>query len=365
MSRFIQAPNPIIPGQKKDSIYVFLAGPIQGVHDWQKNDVPDLGEGVTVISPRRESLDKSTFDWNEQVDWETKALRVSDYVLFWIPPEEEKIEGRDYAQTTKIELMENLARGKRIILGIHPEIHTRRYLVHKAEEYRLANSGLYAVHDNLEDCIKELKERIKSDLETTDRSVNTFFTSDTHFGSERTLELSVRPFKNVEEMDWTMIERWNQVVRPNSKVYHLGDFGNLDMVKYLNGQILLVLGNYEKKDIQEKYDGDVKKYGEVLCEKGFDQFSDEPFETDLYTSFEDSQKITLGHEPIATNNARLKFGTKYALFGHIHGRQRIKPFGLDVGVDTNNFTPCRASKEIRFFLNALDKGYYDEEVWVQ
>ena len=53
------------------------------------------------------------------------------------------------------------------------------------------------------------------------------------------------------------------------------------------------------------------------------------------------------------------------LFGHIHGRQRIKPFGLDVGVDTNNFTPCRASKEIRFFLNALDKGYYDEEVWVQ
>jgi calcineurin-like phosphoesterase family protein len=260
--------------------------------------------------------------------------------------------------------MENLARGKRIILGIHPETHTRRYLVHKAEEYRLANSGLYAVHDNLEDCIKELKERIKSDLETTDRSVNTFFTSDTHFGSERTLELSVRPFKNVEEMDWTMIERWNQVVRPNSKVYHLGDFGNLDMVKYLNGQILLVLGNYEKKDIQEKYDGDIKKYGEVLCEKGFNQFSDEPFETDLYTSFEDSQKITLGHEPIATNNARLKFGTKYALFGHIHGLQKIKPFGINIGVDCNNFTPCRASKEVRFFLNALDEGF-DEEVWIQ
>lgn len=364
MSKFIQAPNPIIPGQKKDSIYVFLAGPIQGVHDWQKNDVPDLGEGVTVISPRRESLDKSTFNWEEQVDWETKALRISDYVLFWIPPEEEKIEGRDYAQTTKIELMENLARGKRIILGIHPDIHTRRYLVHKAEEYRLANSGLYAIHDNLEDCIKELRERIKSDLETTDLSVNTFFTSDTHFGSDRALELSMRPFKDVKDMDWTMIERWNQVVRPNSTVYHLGDFGNFDMIKYLNGNIYLTLGNYERKEIEERFNGDTKKYADMLIDKGFTRVINGPSVIDIHTSFEDRQKIVIGHEPIDTNKTRQDFNVKYSLFGHIHGLQKIKPFGINVGVDCNNFTPCRASKEVRFFLNSLDEGY-NEEVWVQ
>ncbi len=365
MSRFIQSPEPIIPGKKKDSIYVFLAGPIQGVHDWQKEDVPDLGEGVTVISPRRESLDRSTFNWDEQVKWETEALRVSDYVLFWIPKEEEKIEGRDYAQTTKIELMENLARGKRIILGIHPEVHTRRYLAYKAEKYRITNSGLYGVHDTLEDCVKELKERIKSDLETVDPSVNTFFTSDTHFGSERTLQLSVRPFKNVEEMDWTMIERWNQVVRPNSVVHHLGDFGNLDMIKYLNGHVHLTLGNYERKDVEEKFGGDMKKYTDLLLEKGFTSVTIAPSVIEVHTSFEDSQRITIGHEPIAAKKVSDEFNTKYVLFGHIHGRQKIKPFGIDVGVDTSNFTPNRASKEIRFFLNALDKGYYDEEVWIQ
>lgn len=365
MSKFLQAPNPIIPGTKKDSIYVFLAGPIQGVHDWQKNDVPDLGDGVTVLSPRRETIDKSTFNWDEQVKWETEALRVSDYVLFWIPPEEEKIEGRDYAQTTKIELMENLARGKRIILGIHPTIHTRRYLVHKAEKYRLANTGLYAVHETLEDCIKELKERLKSDLETTDPSVNTFFTSDTHFGSGRALELSVRPFKGVEEMDWTMIERWNQVVRPNSTVHHLGDFGNFDILKYLNGNVYLTLGNYERKEISEQFGGNVEEYVSMLMSKGFVGVNVDPSIIDIHTSFEDSQKIAIGHEPVATNRLRQESNVKYALFGHIHGRQKIKPFGIDVGVDCNNFTPCRASKEVRFFLNALDKGYYDEEVWIQ
>jgi hypothetical protein len=68
----------------------------------------------------------------------------------------EEIPGRDYAQTTKIEFMENLVRGKKIILGISEEIHTRRYLVQKANDYGVKN-----VFNNLEDCIKEIKEIIK------------------------------------------------------------------------------------------------------------------------------------------------------------------------------------------------------------
>lgn len=83
MSKFIQAPESIIPGKRKDSVFVFLAGPIQGVHDWQREDIPDLGEGIIVISPRRAELTPN-FNWEEQVAWETVALRVSDYVLFWV-----------------------------------------------------------------------------------------------------------------------------------------------------------------------------------------------------------------------------------------------------------------------------------------
>ena len=42
-----------------------------------------------------------------------------------------------------------------------------------------------------------------------------WFTSDTHFSSERTLELSKRPFRSVEEMDKILIENWNSVVGEN------------------------------------------------------------------------------------------------------------------------------------------------------
>ena len=52
------------------------------------------------------------------------------------------------------------------------------------------------------------------------------------------------------------------------------------------------------------------------------------------------------------------------IFGHIHGRQKIKKFGIDVGVDGNNYTPV-SDDEVLFYINAIRKGYYDDEVWVQ
>jgi calcineurin-like phosphoesterase family protein len=352
MSKIIRSPEALIPGKRKDSTYVFLAGPIQGVHDWQTEDIPDLGEGITLINPRRAEHPDPTFDWNEQVSWETAALRVSDYVLFWVPKEEEHIEGRDYAQTTKIELMENLARGKNIVFGIDPEVHTRRYLVHKFEAYTNRKA-----HDNLEDCIKELKEMI-SERENGDR---TFFTSDTHFGSVRTLQLSKRPFLDDLEMDWTMIERWNKVVSPSARVIHLGDFGDYEAAKYLNGNITLMYGNYERKD----HEGLEKKPIDWLKEHNI-KVVDPTVSAMQVKGFEEDPelKLVLGHEPL---NVKKFLDTRdadqgsWCLFGHIHARQRVKKFGVDVGVDGNNFTPM-SLKDVKFYLEAIDK-HYDEEVW--
>ena len=58
-------------------------------------------------------------------------------------------------------------------------------------------------------------------------------------------------FSSVEEMDETMIENWNRVVKPGDIVYHLGDvfFGNKDTFRSLwarlNGSKRLVLGNHD------------------------------------------------------------------------------------------------------------------------
>jgi calcineurin-like phosphoesterase family protein len=57
-----------------------------------------------------------------------------------------------------------------------------------------------------------------------------FLVSDTHFGHAGVCRFmrndgctKFRPWDNADEMDEAMIEAWNERVRPNDKVYHLGD----------------------------------------------------------------------------------------------------------------------------------------------
>jgi len=52
-----------------------------------------------------------------------------------------------------------------------------------------------------------------------------WFTSDEHFNHENILKLFVyRPFRSVDEMNTTIIQRHNARVKDNDVVFHLGDF---------------------------------------------------------------------------------------------------------------------------------------------
>lgn len=297
----------------QDTFKCFTAGPINGSSPWQHN-LPVI-PGLTWISPRR--YDYKDFDFNEQVKWETIGLKISDFILFWIPSPVENIQGRDYGQTTRTEFGEFYKRPG-CVFGCFPDFPGRRYFEKKVEEQGKV------LHTTIEECIEELKSKILS------HSPKIFFTSDTHFGSQRALELSKRPFRDVNEMDWTMIERWNSIVKPNDVVYHLGDFGESWPAQYLNGKIKLILGNYERD-------------GKTPIPPGV-----EVIDPGNYMSY------YLSHEPP-------KIG--HSLFGHIHGGQMVKPWvGLDVGVDCHNFTPV-PKEDADFYLNAIYKGSYDSLVW--
>ena len=147
----IKCPNPV--PEKKTKWYIFLAGPIQGAPAWQFT-LPTSNPNIIWLSPRRESYSK--FDYYEQVSWETNLLRISDIILFWIPEKIKEIKGRDYAQTTRTEFGEYIARGKKIIVGINKNFPGRTYLETKCSQYGIKN-----IHTNISDCIKEIEQYIK------------------------------------------------------------------------------------------------------------------------------------------------------------------------------------------------------------
>jgi calcineurin-like phosphoesterase family protein len=83
-----------------------------------------------------------------------------------------------------------------------------------------------------------------------------FLTSDTHFGHAGVCRFTeadgltkIRPWTDPDEMDEEMIKRWNATVRPNDKVYHLGDVvinrKALKTLARLNGDKVLIRGNHD------------------------------------------------------------------------------------------------------------------------
>jgi len=82
-----------------------------------------------------------------------------------------------------------------------------------------------------------------------------FLVSDTHFGHAGVCRFlredgtKLRPWDNPEDMDEFMVEAWNQRVRPNDKVYHLGDVvinrRALKTLGRLNGDKVLIRGNHD------------------------------------------------------------------------------------------------------------------------
>lgn len=82
-----------------------------------------------------------------------------------------------------------------------------------------------------------------------------FLVSDTHFGHAGVCRFlredgtKLRPWDSPEEMDEAMVKMWNETVRPNDKVYHLGDVvinrKALSILHRLNGDKILIRGNHD------------------------------------------------------------------------------------------------------------------------
>ena len=227
MNQIINSPTKIT---EKTGWTVFLAGPMKASpRGWRNKLVKaatEMGmDNITFISPRYTTMRMPS----NQVEWETQGLRMCDVALFWIPNKDPKAElgTRVYAETTKMELAENIARGKKIILGIDSEISGTRHMKFLAKRYGVK------VHTSMEGCLAELKEWIEKSEPKEHHIVAPGFDSKE--------QLAVHPeFVDLLAMNQTLMDRWNKLVKPGDKVYVTGEFGNEEWMKLVNGEVQLV-----------------------------------------------------------------------------------------------------------------------------
>lgn len=150
-----------------------------------------------------------------------------------------------------------------------------------------------------------------------------FFTSDLHFGHENILTYSNRPWASADEMDEALIVDWNATVKPQDRVFVVGDFSfrggkaTDTILSRLRGQKFLVKGNHDHSETLEH----TKRWAWVR---------------ERHTHRIGDVAIVLDHFPMLSWLG-MHYGY-YHLHGHCHGALRLPPpldtaRILDVGVD--------------------------------
>ena len=159
-----------------------------------------------------------------------------------------------------------------------------------------------------------------------------YYISDTHFGHENVIWMCDRPFRDIDEMNSVLIERWNAKVKGNDTVYVLGDmfFRCADpesILIRLKGKKRLLIGNHDGSWMTKI---DASQYFESI---------DLMLETSI-----GNHGVTLCHYPLLTWRHQKK---TYMIHGHIHNDTssdfwpliRVRERMLNAGVDINGFQP--------------------------
>ena len=161
-----------------------------------------------------------------------------------------------------------------------------------------------------------------------------FLTSDTHFGHTGVCRFTnkdgskMRPWTDPDEMDEEMVKRWNETVRPNDKVYHLGDVvmnrKSLKIMSRLNGDKVLIRGNHDifKDDDYREHFRELRAYHVM-------------------------NGMILSHIPLHPESLG-RFGTN--IHGHLHSNRVMTEIWGDYVVDTRYHCVCVEQTDYRPIL---------------
>lgn len=143
-----------------------------------------------------------------------------------------------------------------------------------------------------------------------------WFTADEHYGHYNIIEYCNRPFSSLEEMNETLIENLNAIVKKGDVVVHIGDFA-LMRKENVGGIISRLEGN------------------NIFLQGSHDKWSSSlPF---LWERTIDGEMVVCCHYPMLSWPR--SYHGSWLLHGHTHGRLRSYPGILDVGVDVQDFSP--------------------------
>ena len=174
-----------------------------------------------------------------------------------------------------------------------------------------------------------------------------YFSSDLHLNHDKSFIYQPRNFKNIYEMNNTIIKNFNKTITYNDDLYLLGDHflgdieSGLKLFKQLPGKIHLIWGNHDT-------DAKKEKLKPIICWNVVEILG--------YASMlkYNNYRFYLSHYPSFTTNFNeyqkpLKKRT-LCLAGHTHSKEKFESCNsYNVAVDAHNFFPVSIEQIIEDF----------------
>lgn len=169
-----------------------------------------------------------------------------------------------------------------------------------------------------------------------------YVTADTHFGHENIIRYCNRPFKEKNHMDNELIRRWNETIKPEDIVYHLGDFcfGDerkaLTYFQRLRGNIKIIPSIDHDKSWSKNFN---------IANYHFLSGTTVELYPPIYEIKYNKMRFILCHYPIEFWSKK-HYGSIH-LHGHSHGHSTKRENRYDVGVDCWDFYPVSLEKILK------------------
>lgn len=153
-----------------------------------------------------------------------------------------------------------------------------------------------------------------------------YFSADWHLSHKNIIGYDNRPFRDIYEMNDTILENYLTIVNPEDNFYFLGDFcfnnrQTEEFLSELHGNLFFIRGNHDKSDTIKLY----QKYGVYLGEQ---------------------KKITVEGQEIILNHYGMRVWDRshrgsWQLHGHSHGSLKDDPnlLSIDVGCMLHDYKP--------------------------
>jgi len=195
-----------------------------------------------------------------------------------------------------------------------------------------------------------------------------WFISDTHWNHENIIKFCrSHHFKDIYDMNETMIESWNKTVGDDDLIYHIGDICSprttdpSPIISRLKGNIILIKGNHDKKKLIRKMPSWTErmaiKLGNYKCLLNHKPGYPEWMRTERLDPFNDNDN-NIDYNP-----------WDFIISGHIHNNycpdERGVPQGrlwtgksLNLSVELHNYTPI-SENELIELLKKRAKTYFE------